>query len=230
MYEAIILAGGLGTRLRSVVADVPKVMAPVAGKPFLHYIITKLINEKVSRIILAVGYKHELIEAFISFSNYNAEIIFSIESEPLGTGGGVKLALEHSTQSNVFIVNGDSFFDCNLESFIQQHITEDADISLALKPMHQFERYGTVELQENRIIKFNEKKYCEHGLINAGIYVFKKDVLDELQLPEIFSMEKEVFETHTTSLKIMGFTFDNYFIDIGIPEDFEKAQNDFKEY
>jgi D-glycero-alpha-D-manno-heptose 1-phosphate guanylyltransferase len=228
MYEAIILAGGLGTRLRSVVSEVPKVMAPVAGKPFLHYIIKKLIDEDVSRIILAVGYKHEIIKDFISQSNYKAEFIFSIEHEPLGTGGGIKLALELVTDPHVFIINGDSFFDCGLDSLMMQHLQYDADISLALKPMKHFERYGTVELEENRIIQFNEKKFCRQGLINAGVYVIKNNIFQGLDLPKIFSMEKEIFEERTTTLKIMGFTFTDYFIDIGVLEDFEKAQLDFR--
>lgn len=227
MYEAIILAGGLGTRLRSVVNEVPKVMAPVAGKPFLHYIIKKLIDEEVSRIILAVGYKQELIKDFISQSDYKAEFIFSIEEEALGTGGGIKLALEMSTDPNIFIINGDSFFDCSLEVLMIDHVRNDADISLALKPMKEFERYGTVELQENRITRFNEKKYCKEGLINAGVYITKNNIFRGLDLPKIFSMEKEIFETRTANLKIMGFPFPDYFIDIGIPEDFEKAQKDF---
>ncbi len=228
MYEAIILAGGLGTRLRSVVHEVPKVMAPVAGKPFLHYIITKLIKEKVTRIILATGYKHEIIREFISNSDYQADFIFSIEQEPLGTGGGIKLALESAIQQNIFIVNGDSYFNCRLADLIQLHHKSEGDISLALKPMQKFDRYGTVELEGDRIIHFNEKKYCEEGLINAGVYISRRSIFNELDLPEKFSMEKEVFEAETDTLKIMGFPFTDYFIDIGIPEDYEKAQEDFR--
>ena len=227
MYEAIILAGGLGTRLRSVVSEVPKVMAPVAGKPFLHYIITKLIDAKVSRVVLSVGYKHEIIEEFIAQSNYDAEFVFVVEAEPLGTGGGIQLALKACHQFDVFIINGDSYFDCPLDLLMQEHLLNKADISLALKPMLNFERYGTVEVEDNRIIQFNEKRFCAEGLINAGVYVAQRNCLEPLQLPQAFSMEKEVFEAHTTDLKIMGFPFDNYFIDIGIPEDFEKAQVDF---
>ena len=227
MYEAIILAGGLGTRLRSVVADVPKVMATVAGKPFLHYIITKLIDAKVSRVILSVGYKHEIIEEYIAQSNYDAEFVFVVEQEPLGTGGGIQLALKSCHQFDVFIINGDSYFDCPLDLLMQEHLLNKADISLALKPMQNFERYGTVEVEDHRIIQFKEKRFCAEGLINAGVYAAQRNCLEALNLPHAFSIEKEVFEAHTTDLKIMGFRFDNYFIDIGIPEDFEKAQVDF---
>ena len=225
--KAVILAGGLGTRLRSVVSDVPKVMAPVAGKPFLHFIIQKLINEQVSRIILAVGYKHEVIKEFIDGSSYNAEFIFSIENEPLGTGGGIKLALDACTQENVFIINGDSFFNCDLEHLMEQHLHQNADISMALKRMKKFERYGTVTLIENRISAFNEKRFCEQGLINAGVYVLKSKVLNQITLPRIFSLEKDVFEKQTSTLRILGFIYNAYFIDIGIPEDYEKSQVDF---
>jgi D-glycero-alpha-D-manno-heptose 1-phosphate guanylyltransferase len=227
MHEAIILAGGLGTRLRSVVSDLPKVMAPVAGKPFLHYIIKKLIHEKVDRIILAVGYKHEAIKSFIDTSDYPVEFVFSVEEEPLGTGGGIRHAMAHAKHSQVFIINGDSFFDCSLGALMELHLMHSADISIALKPMERFDRYGTVELEGTRIYKFNEKQYCEDGFINAGVYVLRRNIFDGLDLPDAFSMEKDVFEAMTESLHILGFPFNGYFIDIGVPEDYSKAQEDF---
>lgn len=228
MKEAIILAGGLGTRLRSVVHEVPKVMAPVAGKPFLHYIIQNLLQQGIQRIVLAVGYKYEVIETFIHAASYHAEIVWSIEYTPLGTGGGIKQALEKCQTKNVFIVNGDSFFDCDLNLLMAHHLKHGADISLAIKPMKNFDRYGTVTLQSERIVAFNEKQYCDEGLINAGVYIIKQSLLHNLELPDIFSIEKEVFEPYTTHLKIIGFVSDSYFIDIGIPEDYARVQEDKK--
>ena len=227
MYEAILLAGGLGTRLRSMVQDVPKVMAPVAGKPFLHYCIEKLRHEGITRIIVSVGYKYEIIQTFLNEMNYPCDIVLSIEETPLGTGGGIRLGMSQTVTDDVFILNGDSFFDCSLMALHRHHSNSHADVSLALKPMQHFDRYGTVTLEGNRIIAFNEKQYRENGLINAGVYIVNKRVFENLSFPETFSLEKELFEKHTHDLMIMGYVFDGYFIDIGIPEDYKKADTDF---
>jgi D-glycero-alpha-D-manno-heptose 1-phosphate guanylyltransferase len=227
MQEAIVLAGGLGTRLRSSVADLPKVMAPVAGKPFLHYIITNLIKKGIRKIILSTGYRHEIIEEFIHHSSYDASFVISNETEPLGTGGGIKLAMQHAAAENIFIINGDSYFDIDLQKLLHEHLELNADITLALKPMQNFDRYGTVDLDQSRIISFNEKKFCANGLINAGVYILKKRSFSVLDLPEKFSFEKDVFEERLDTLNISGIVFTDYFIDIGIPEDYEKAQLDF---
>ena len=119
--EAIILAGGLGTRLRSVVSDLPKCMAPVAEHPFLHYLLEYLSKENITHVILSLGYKHELVEAWIALYQWPLRISYSIEEEPLGTGGAVKLALGLATEEEVFILNGDTFFAVNLKDFRQFH-------------------------------------------------------------------------------------------------------------
>lgn len=220
----IILAGGFGTRLSTVVKDVPKPMAPINGKPFLHYIFEELQEQNIQEVILSVGYLHEAIQDFFKEEYLGIKIKYSIETEPLGTGGGIKQAFDF-IEDDAFVLNGDTFFDIELSKLK----IDNSDISIALKPMFEFDRYGTVELNEtNRIISFNEKKYCEHGLINGGVYYFKKTIFDKLEVGNKFSFEKEVLEKNVQNLKIQGKTFDNYFIDIGIPEDYQKAQHDFK--
>ena len=199
-------------------------MAPINGKPFLHYIFQELQHQKIKNAVLSVGHLKEVIQDFFQDNYSGIDIQYAIETEPLGTGGGIKNAFNF-VNDDAFVLNGDTFFDIDLSKIKN----ENADISLALRPMFDFDRYGTVELDETqRIISFNEKKHCEHGLINGGVYYFKKSLFDKIETDTKFSFEKDVLEKHLNDLQIQGKIFDNYFIDIGIPEDYEKAKIDFK--
>ncbi|HWB62439.1 MAG TPA: nucleotidyltransferase family protein [Chitinophagales bacterium] len=229
MEPVIILAGGLGTRLRGVIKDIPKPMAPVNGQPFLHYIFKYLEKYNVTDVILAVGYKYEPLKDFFGNRYGNITIQYSIEEEPLGTGGGIKKAYQ-LVNSNAFVLNGDTFFDIDLHALKAFYKTTVSDLALALKPLQNFDRYGTVELNtENRITAFIEKKPMAEGLINGGVYYAHKDLFTQLNLPEKFSLEKDLLEKYVGRLKINGCVFNDYFIDIGIPEDLERAQTEFKE-
>lgn len=220
----ILLAGGFGTRLSSVVKDVPKPMASINGKPFLHYIFQALSQQKIEKVILSVGYKNEIIKDYFNKNYLGIAIEYAIEHEPLGTGGAIKHAFSF-VDDDAYVLNGDTFFDVNLSKL--KNIN--SDISIALKPMHNFDRYGTVELNaDNKIIAFNEKKSCEKGLINGGVYYFRKSLFDKIETATKFSFEIEILEKHVDDLELKGIIFDTYFIDIGIPEDYEKAQIDFK--
>lgn len=226
--EAIILAGGLGTRLRSVVSDLPKCMAPVAGHPFLHYLLEYLSKENIRHVILSLGYKHELVEAWIAQHQWPFRISYSIEEEPLGTGGAVKLALGQATEEEVFILNGDTFFAVNLKEFRQFHQLKKSEFSIALKPMTQFDRYGNVETDSTeKITAFREKQSCESGQINGGIYLMNRPSTLLPVHTEKFSLESEVLQKKVGTAAIYGFVSSVYFIDIGIPEDFAKANIDF---
>jgi D-glycero-alpha-D-manno-heptose 1-phosphate guanylyltransferase len=220
----IILAGGFGTRLSTVVRDVPKPMAPVHGKPFLHYIFKELQHQKIKKVVLSVGHLKEVIQDFFQDMYLGIHIQYAVEQEPLGTGGGIKHAFSF-VEDDAYVLNGDTFFDIDLSKLKN----ESADISIALKPMFNFDRYGTVELNdEQRIISFNEKKQCEYGLINGGVYHFRRSLFDKIETKNKFSFEKDILEKHLNELKIQGIIFDNYFIDIGVPEDYEKAKTDFR--
>lgn len=220
----IILAGGFGTRLSTVVKDVPKPMAPINDQPFLHYIFKELQHQNIKEVVLSVGHLKDVIQDFFQDNYLGISIQYAIENEPLGTGGGIKHAFNF-VEDDAFVLNGDTFFDIDLSTLKN----EDADITLALKPMFNLDRYGTVEVDEaQRIISFNEKKHCEHGLINGGVYYFKKSLFDKIETDFRFSFEKDVLEKHLSDLQIQGKIFDNYFIDIGIPEDYKQAQVDFK--
>lgn len=230
MKECIVLAGGFGTRLRSVVKDVPKCMADVAGRPFLYYIFHYLKRQGVSHIILSLGYKSEIVLEWIMNNDFGIKISYVVESEPLGTGGAIKYAMSKTETESVFVINGDTFFNVELSSFNNFHLKNNGQVSLCLKPMVNFDRYGSVEMQGEKIIGFNEKKYCESGLINGGVYLINKSVLGGINLPQKFSFEKDILENKNLNLNILGYKSDSYFIDIGIPEDFEKANIDFQKY
>jgi len=225
--EAIILAGGFGTRLRSVVSDLPKCMAPVDGKPFLHYVIAHLQNEGIQDFIFSVGYKSESIINFVNkeFSNINFQ--FSIEEEPLGTGGAIKLACEKVSEKNVLICNGDTLFKIQVEQLSSFHVQHNSDCTLCLKPMNNFERYGVVELNnDDSIMSFKEKQFYEAGLINGGVYALNVENFMKENLPEKFSFEKDYLEKYVGKRNMYGVVQDEYFIDIGIPEDYKRAQKE----
>jgi D-glycero-alpha-D-manno-heptose 1-phosphate guanylyltransferase len=225
--EAIILAGGLGTRLRSVVSDVPKCMAMVAGKPFIHYILHELIKNGITTFIFSVGYKHQVIQDYIKDQYPYLDTKFVLEDEPLGTGGAVKLACKTTTKKNVFIVNGDTLFTINFTVLLQLHLLNNADCTLALKPMQNFDRYGVVTINKTQTItSFKEKKYYNQGLINGGIYLLNVEYFLQKKLPNKFSFEAEYLETFYIENRMFGLKQDCYFIDIGIPIDFEKANKE----
>ena len=230
--EVIVLAGGLGTRLRSVVSEVPKCMAPIDGKPFLQYLLNYLDSFDVSRVILSVGYLREVVFSWVRDhkQDYSFDIDFAVEKEPLGTGGGIALALSFAKDDNVLIINGDTFFNVDLESFYAEHIHSGNKISIALKPMSDFDRYGNVVLKENGIIsEFKEKEPCATGLINGGIYVMDRTAHLCDGLPDNFSFETAILKPAAETEKVQGFIHDDYFIDIGIPNDYERAQTELPE-
>lgn len=226
--EAIILAGGLGTRLRSVVSDVPKCMAPVNGIPFINFIITYLKREGVERFILSLGYKSEIIIDYVNNTFVGFDIDYVIEDAPLGTGGAIKLACSKVKGSSVFILNGDTLFNINLKDISEFHKSKKADFTVALKEMIDFSRYGSVELDKDYKIKaFHEKTFCEKGLINGGVYVLNVQSFMNDNLPDAFSFEKDFLEKNTGKKKFYGLECEYYFIDIGIPEDYERFIRDY---
>lgn len=226
--DVIILAGGLGTRLASVVNDVPKPMAPVAGKPFLEQIFKTLSAAHVAKVILAVGYKYEKIKAYYGSDFNGIPLVYSIEDEPLGTGGGIGLAMQKATEDHILVLNGDTFFDVNLAEMFEVHKSENATLTLALKQMEKPDRYGTVLLENYTIVCFQEKqKNIPTGLINGGVYLANKSLTNELPLVAKYSFETEVLEAKVGTGKLKGYISKGLFIDIGIPEDYERAQQIF---
>ena len=226
--EAVILAGGLGTRLRGVVDDLPKSMAPVNGKPFLHYILSHISSVRFKRIILATGYKGDIIQQYFGNRFGKMEITYSREKEPLGTGGALLLASRITENKDLFVINGDTLFDVDMHEMEKTYTETGSVLSVALKPMQNFDRYGSVSLEGNRIISFNEKRFCSTGLVNGGVYLINREWLVKQSPGEIFSFEKDIMEKRAGYDLITGYVSDSYFIDIGIPEDYSRASADMR--
>lgn len=225
--EAIILAGGLGTRLKEAVPDLPKCMAPVAGKPFLFYVINYLRSEGVEKFIFSLGHMYGVIEEYLSSQFATLRYQCVIEDEPLGTGGAIQLACKKATEKNVLVTNGDTLFKINREKLFSFHTQQGAHCTLALKPMTDFSRYGAVELDEHNIIRsFKEKQFYKSGLINGGIYALNVESFLSESFPPKFSFEKEYLEKLHSQRKFYGVTDTGYFIDIGIPEDYNRVQKE----
>lgn len=227
MFDAVILAGGLGTRLRSVVSDVPKCMAPVDGRPFLEWVLRWIEPFRPNKIILSLGYLSEVVTDWVAttMKDYPIPIEWVIEETPLGTGGGIKLALSKVTANQCVILNGDTFFDVDLNAFCKFRVNSGSVLAVALKPMERFDRYGSVTLDEgSHIISFNEKRYCDKGLINGGVYCIDCTAGLLNDKPEKFSFEKDILEPQSSKGMLSGFVSDGSFIDIGIPQDYSLAQ------
>ncbi len=227
--EAIILAGGLGTRLKGTIADIPKPMAPIAGKPFLAYLLTLLAQHNFGKVILSVGYKYEVIESYFKDSYKGIKIEYAIEKEPLGTGGAIKLALQKAQNESAIIINGDTFLSIDFEAFIQQCENNHAKLGMVIKNMQQPDRYGTLTIKNHKITHFHEKEVKAEGYINGGIYWIKKELLLGMDFPPKFSFEKDFLEKQIQDIDIEAYITDGYFIDIGIPKDYLIAQKELPE-
>jgi D-glycero-alpha-D-manno-heptose 1-phosphate guanylyltransferase len=223
LKEAVILAGGLGTRLQSVVTDVPKPMAKINNLPFLSYLLEQLFKYNFKKIVLAVGYRYETIESYFGDSYKNISIEYSIEREPLGTGGAIAAAAGFINAENFFVLNGDTFFEVDLNGMEEKYLKGTPRLMVALKPMINFNRYGAVVTSGEKIISFDEKKFCRKGLVNGGIYILNRDWLNEKAVSKIFSFEKDILEKAISTDQITYYISDGYFIDIGIPEDYIRA-------
>jgi D-glycero-alpha-D-manno-heptose 1-phosphate guanylyltransferase len=227
--EAIILAGGLGTRLRSAVPDLPKCLAPVGGRPFIGYITDHFRREGIQRFIFALGYKSASFDAFFRAEFPHGGYDISLEEEPLGTGGAIRQACELATEKTVLILNGDTFYRIGLGALADFHAERQADCSLCLKPMRDFDRFGVVELADDgRVSRFREKHYYPAGLINGGVYALEKAALERKEWPKVFSFEKDYLEAGGEK-RLYGLVQDRYFIDIGIPEDYVRVQEELNE-
>lgn len=205
-------------------------MAPVNGRPFLFYVINYLRSQGIEKFIFSLGYKHEVIEAWLDeqFSTLNFECL--IEKEPLGTGGAILASCYKASEKTVLIVNGDTIFKIDLAKAWVQHQKHSSDCSLLLKPMENFDRYGVVELNEDDSVKsFKEKQFYKTGLINGGVYILDTEAFLAEELPSKFSFEKDYLEKFFETRKIYASVQDEYFIDIGIPEDYLRVQHELNQ-
>ena len=223
--NTIILVGGMGTRLKEVVKDVPKPMADINGKPFLEYLMENLVHYGASKFILCVGHKREIIMDYFNDSFHGIPVEYSIEEELLGTGGAIKQAYEQFNLEDGIILNGDTFVKMDYADFYQKMRGE--TLGIALKYVNNASRYGLVKTEGERIVEFTEKKDSdETGFINAGIYYISKKLFEGIQ-DKKFSFEKAVMEPKAKELKPRFYKTEDYFIDIGLPESYKQACTDF---
>lgn len=221
--EAIVLAGGFGTRLRQVVADVPKPMAPVAGRPFLEVLLRSLAQKGFSRAVLSLGFMAEKISGHFGSRFAGLDIAYVVEDTPLGTGGATRLAAEACTQDHVYVFNGDTYLDLEAERLEQQWRTRRYPIVVG-RQVPDTARYGRLVVEDGRVISFAEKGMTGPGLINAGCYVLPRDALSQFPVLKPFSIETDFLMQAVAHTRVEVFVSKGMFIDIGIPEDYARAQ------
>lgn len=221
--EAIVLAGGFGTRLRQVVADVPKPMAPIAGRPFLEILLGSLARKGFARVVLSLGFMAEKISDHFGARFAKMDIAYVVEDTPLGTGGATRLAATACTQDHVFVFNGDTYLDLEVELLERQWQAKRHPIVVG-RQVPDTARYGRLVVDGGRITCFAEKGIAGSGLINAGCYVLATDALARFPLSQPFSIETDYLVPEVARATVEVFVTDGVFIDIGIPEDYTRAQ------
>lgn len=227
--SAAILAGGMGTRLRAVVADRPKVMAEVNNRPFITYLLDQLADAGVANVVLCTGYMAELVSTVLGHSYRGMQLHYSAEAAPLGTGGAIRLAMPLFSFFPVLVLNGDSYFDLDLISFANQHINSGSKGSLALATVQDVRRYGAVDIAaDNVIISFEEKGSRQgSGMINAGIYLLEQAAVEAITPDIAVSLERELFPA-LIGRGLYGFAQSGKFLDVGVPSDYQAAPAFFK--
>lgn len=222
--EAIVLAGGLGTRLRGVVDDVPKPLAPVAGRPFLAWLLATLTAQGLRHVVIATGYRGEQIEAAFGKTWEGIRLDYSREEEPLGTGGAIALAMNRIVGDACFVSNGDTWLELDYARFDAAVRRLDARLGVALAEVPDAARYGAVRVESGRIAGFVEKGQAGPGLVNAGVYRVQRSLLAGSPEGKAFSFEHDVLVPATGRETVAGFAGSEGFIDIGVPEDYRRAQ------
>lgn len=225
--EAIVLVGGRGTRLRSVVPDLPKPLAPVAGRPFLAWLLDRLANGGMRRVVLAAGFRAEQIQALIGTRWLTMEVAYSIEDQPLGTGGAVRRATKMLQGTAVHLLNGDTFLDYDCHALALATRRLGASVGMTLARVDDVARYGAIECDQGRVVGFREKGEAGSGLINAGSYFLTARALEALPDQVPCSFETEVLAPMVRAGEVAAFDTTAGFIDIGVPEDYLRAQTLF---
>ena len=223
--SGVILAGGKGTRLRSVVSDRPKVLAEIQGRPFLTYLLDQLISARITRVVLCTGFMADDVYKKIGETYRTLRVVHSKETVPLGTAGALRNALTHLRSKALLVMNGDSFIDIDLNVYLKWFYGRDRQTSLLLTKVEDTSRYGRITINEDDSIRSFEEKgnYAGEGLINAGIYILKEGLLKSIPPNTFHSLEREFFPQMIGS-GIYGYTFNGRFIDIGTPESYLDAE------
>jgi len=227
MPDAMVLCGGAGARLRSVTANLPKVMASVGGRPFLELLLRQLQRHGFERVILAVGYQQEVIRAHFGEQTAGLALAYSVESSPLGTGGALRNAVGLLESDSVLVLNGDSYTDADLYRFVVDHRESNADVSLVVVPTDGRGDCGVVQVdRKGRVERFDEKKSPSGSqYANAGIYILSRNLLDDISPERPISLEQELFPQWLERRRhIHAHVFSGKCVDIGTPERYREAQ------
>jgi D-glycero-alpha-D-manno-heptose 1-phosphate guanylyltransferase len=224
--EAIVLAGGLGTRLMSKLSGIPKAMAPIAGRPFLEILLNQLKRAGCERVLLSVGHLNETIREHFGAAFRGMRVDYVIEEGPLGTGGAIRKALDAAGEDPVLVLNGDTFLDADYAEMMRFHKAQGAAMTIAITRQANIARYGGVVVKEKRIVGFEEKGRSGAGWINAGAYVLPKAMQWPPALPEKFSFERDFLGPEIGRLAPAAYEVDGFFLDIGVPEDLDRAQRE----
>ena len=227
--ETIILAGGLGTRLASRLNQIPKSMAPVGGRPFLEILLDQLIVAGIGRVILSVGHLRDVIVQRFGNRYRDVPIDYAIEESPLGTGGAMRLALERAHEASVFVLNGDTYIDADFSGMVELHEASGRPLTIAAVRANNTARYGGVLIEDGRMTGFVEKGLAGSGWINGGLYRIDRSFPWPEGLPEPFSFETDVLVPFVSEIQPAAFRCEGYFLDIGVPEDFDRAQLELRD-
>jgi len=222
--EAILLAGGLGTRLAGRLNGVPKPMAPVAGRPFLEILLSQLKRAGCARVLLSVGHLHTSIQSYFGSSWREMRLDYVIEDSPLGTGGAIRSALSRASEESVLVLNGDTYLQVDYAALLDFHRSEDAEMTMAVTRRGDIARYGGVLVEGKRILGFQEKGQSGPGWINAGAYVLNRNLHWPQSLPDKFSFELDFLSAEIGRRVTAAYQVDGFFLDIGVPEDLDRAQ------
>ena len=222
--KAIVLAGGRGERLKPRVSHLPKPMAPVNGRPFLEYILDRLAETHLREVILAIGYRGAIIREHFGHTYRSLHLGYSEETVPLGTGGAMALALKHEDPSPVLVLNGDSFLEMDYPAFFSWYGVNQPLVAMVVRQVPDVGRYGSVVLEGDQVIAFREKGKHGEGLASAGVYVIRPTLFSDNRFGRIFSFETDVLQRYGRKLRPRAYMAKGYFIDIGTPEDYDRAQ------
>jgi D-glycero-alpha-D-manno-heptose 1-phosphate guanylyltransferase len=221
--EAIVLAGGFGTRLRQVVPDLPKPMAPIAGRPFLEILLSTLARKGFTRIVLSLGFMSDKIIEHFGNSFKGMELLYEVEPLPLGTGGAIRAALARCLSDHVYIFNGDTYLDLEVDALERLWQSKHNPV-IVVREVADTARFGKVEMRDGQVVAFREKGMSGPGLINAGCYILPQNLLDDFPSNKPFSIESEFFIESLQRIRFDGFITHGRFIDIGVPDDYALAQ------
>lgn len=222
-----MLAGGLGTRLASVSGNLPKPMAPIGSRPFLEYLLDYLVEQGAEQAVLAVSYKWQVIRDHFGDRYREMSLSYSVEDKPLGTGGAIRQALGLLAEDEAVVLNGDTLFRVDLEAMEHSHRNGGRRLSMALKQVPDSGRFGRVEVSADGVIAdFLEKSTAGPGWVNGGVYMLHRKLFSDFPMPAKFSFELDLVEPNLDRIQPRAFRSDAYFIDMGIPEDYQRARHE----